>query len=307
MTKYLFVILALLMFVAIPVSATITITAEPLGVKWHTFNNVGNLTYDASLDGEGIQRIGVDAPIGTTVTYTLYYSNGSYASGSCQFHDSSSIFGWGYATSYLSLEGITAEETFFTNNGIGRFYLYGYAKNETGTSTYEPGIVVAGSTFGITQWGNNQLSDLVFANKDVIFFPTNENGDHVIYKVIIDSTQPVNIAVGTNPRGTVANAVSQSWLDMAWQWINFGLKIGASVLTFATQVYSGLMWLVLNWQLILALYLGITGAYAFNGTGTIFTKLKRFFKMQVAFYGFVLGLWESFMNIIAQFRSIFKI
>lgn len=309
MTKYLFVILALLMFVAMPVSAEYIITAEPVAIDRHTFWSTSNLTYDASLDGDGIQRVMIDAPIGTILGYTLYYSNGTYVSGSCQFNEATDpLLGWGWVTSYVSLGGGYKEYTYYSNTGVGRVYIQGYAKNETSEGVFQKGFIVAGSTGGITTWGNEKFSDVFFENEDVIFFPVTSPGDGVIYKIVIDSNQPLTaIDVFTNDRNAVANAVSQSWLDMAWQWINFGLKIGQSVLNFATQVYSGLMWLVLNWQLILALYIGITGAYAFNGTGNIFAKLKRFFKMQVAFYGFVLGLWESFMNLIAQFRSIFKI
>ena len=294
--QFLVVGVLLIALMIAPASAKIVITAEPFGVVTHAYGDQTSFDYDASTNNEAIQRMTIDAPIGTTVSYTLYHSNGSTVTGSVQFVDSASVFGWGYATSYIDLGGLTSSYTFLTNMGIGRIYLYGYAKNETSTDIWQNGFVVAGTTAGITTFDN-----------DVVFYPVTGTGDGVIYRVTFTASQPVACAVYTNSRSAVVAATSKTIPDIVWEWINFGISIAGTVYTIALMGFSGLLFLLENWYLILALYIGLTGAIAFNQSKDIFSALRTFFRYQRSVYEFFLNMWHSLISLISSFRDIFRL
>ena len=134
--QYLLGILIILLLIA--PAAAIKITAEPLGVTSTTHEQITVLTYDGSPEGLGIQRVGIDAPIGTTVNFVVTYGSGTTVSGSCIYTNSlvDPITGTGYVKSEISLGGVTSEYEYFSNNHLGRFYVAGYAINDTACLLY---------------------------------------------------------------------------------------------------------------------------------------------------------------------------
>jgi hypothetical protein len=61
-----------------------------------------------------------------------------------------------------------------------------------------------------------------------------------------------------------------------------------------------------NLLLVIALYIGITGAVAFNKKKNIFGALKEFFGYQRKLLEFIVLLWNILIQIAANIRGLFK-
>jgi hypothetical protein len=294
--QYLLGILIILLIVA-PASA-IKITAEPLGVTSTTHDQVTQLTYDGSPEGLGIQRIGIDAPIGTTINFVITYGLGTTVSGSCVYTNSfvDPITGTGYVRSQISLGGETSDYEYFSNNHLGRFYVSGYAVNDTPTPNI-PGFVIYGSTFGLSTIQN-----------DFVFYPVASGSDGVMYKVQITSDKPIKIAIMTNPREQIAEAKSKSLLDQINEWVTFAIQIGGTIKDIGLQTFYWLKFFLWdNLIMTVALYIAITGAMAFGSTKDVFKAIKKFFGYQRALFEFILSMWQRLIDIIDRFRNIFRL
>lgn len=289
-----FTILIIAFILVIPSATAITVTAEPLGVtlQSHSVNGITQYSFDASPDGKAIQRVGLDVPTGTEVTYIITYGSGSTATGTMHYFNN----GFYQQTSEITLEGETSTYTYVGLQEVGRFYVSGYARNETSPGVWQTGHVIYGSTAGVTALQN-----------DFVFNPI--SGDPTIYKIQITSTNPINVAVFTAPRADVAAATQKSFLDVMDEWIAFATSLGGTIYGVVT---SAVKWtkffFVDNIGMTIALY--ITGSLAIaarTSRGNPIKVLKQFLKDQTALYRFIVSMWESIVNIISNFRGIFRI
>ena len=284
------------------VHAEIQITAEPLGGTQRTFQQVTTLTYDGAPTGVGIQRIGIDAPIGTTISFTLYYGNNSQVSGSCSYKNTLAdpLTGTGYLNSHIVLGAVSSDYTYLGNNHIGRFYVTGYAKNKTGSNTFQPGIVVWGGTAGLNTIGQGS---------DYVFFPTVTGSDSVINKIVLSSNNAVNVAVYTKEREALVTDTSKTWLDLLNEWIAFGIQIAGTLKDFVVSVFYWLKFFFIdNLTMTIALYL--TGTLAFAARqykGRPDKILRQWFSDQKKLFEFIIGLWQSLVTIVSWFAQIFKL
>jgi hypothetical protein len=270
----------------------IKITAEPLNVESTTTSKVTGFTYDGTDQGLAIQRIGIDAPSGTHIDFTITYGNGDTVTGSAEYTND----GFYQQNSEIVLGGETSDYHFIGLSEIGRFYVAGYAINDTPTPPIS-GLVMYGSGFGV--------SAII---SDYVFYPTATDSDGVMYKIVLTSNRPVDVVVMTNPRGEVATAKSKGLLEVINEWVNFAIQIASTLWDIARFMEYWLRFFF--WQnliMTVALYIAITGAMAFNNSSDIFVGIGKFFKMQKNLYDFIIGSWKSLVDLVAQFRSIFRL
>lgn len=275
-------------------AAAITVTAEPIGTTLQTLtqNGITVFSYDASTDGNAIQRMGIDVPTGTTVSYTLTYGSGSTASGTLHYHND----GFFQQSSEITLEGESSSYTYVGLQEIGRFYVSGYGRNETSPGVWQKGFLVFGSTAGVST-----ISD------DFVFLPV--SGDPVIYKIDISSDNPVDVAIYYAPRGDVADATEKSFLDVANDWVQFATGIASTIYNVLASAFRWIkFFFVDNLGMTIALYIaGSLAIAARSARGNPIRVLRQFFKDQKNLFEFVISLWERLVNIIATFRGIFRI
>lgn len=286
--KPIFIIGILALLLIVPVSADIKITAEPLNAEEVNYDTTTSLTWDGTSGGLGIQRIGIDAPTGTTVNFTVYYGNGDSVAGWVKYTND----GFYQQASQIYLGGEVSNFHFVGLQEIGRFYVAGYAvQNNT-----IPGLVVYGSTAGLSTIQN-----------DYVFYQTSTSSDGVMYKIMLASNKPIDVSILTNPRGEVAAANTKGLLEVLNDWVNLALSTSATYLSFLTTFYEVLKFFFWdNLVLTIALYIGLTGAMAFGTSNDIFAALKKFFNYQKKFYEFIIGLFNSLIDILNKIANIFK-
>lgn len=288
-----FAVLVLLIALALPVSAVV-VTAEPIGTTLETLTEKGItvFSYDASPEGNAIQRMGIDVPTGTTVSYTLTYGSGSTASGTLHYYND----GFFQQTSDISLEGESSSYTYVGLQEIGRFYVSGYGRNETTPGVWEKGFLVFGSTAGISTISN-----------DFVFLPV--SGDPVIYKIDITSNNPVDVAIYYAPRADVAAAAEKSFLDVVNEWVQFATGIATTIYDVVTSAFRWIKFFFIdNLGMTISLYIaGSLAIAARRSRGNPITVLRQFFRDQKNLFEFIMSLWERLVNIVATFRGIFRI
>lgn len=290
----LFTLLALVALLILPASA-IVITAEPIGGNLQVISASGETSYeyDASQEGRGIQRIGLDVPTGTQVDFTLTYGDGSTVTGSYHYYND----GFYRQTSDIKLGGASSIYTYTGLEQIGRVYITGYAKNETSPDVWQSGFVIYGSTAGLSTITN-----------DYVFYPI--TGDPVIYKFQMTSNNPVTgIAIYTNPRDEVAAAASKSFLDLINEFVELATQMAE---TIAGVITSGFRWLkfffIDNLGMTVSLYIaGSLAIAARTSRGNPIRVLKQFFKDQKALFTFIIDMWGRIVRLLADIRGIFGI
>jgi hypothetical protein len=294
MRRYLIALILVALLIT-PAFAKIVITAEPVGgnLETVTVKGVMNYEYDPTAEGRAIQRIGIDVPTGTTVDFTLTYGNGNTVSGTLHYFND----GFFQQTSEIDFGPESSSYTYVGLQEMGRFYVSGYAKNETEPGVYsDPGFVVFGSTAGLS-----------FINNDFVYYQV--TGDPVIYKLEIGSNAPVDVAVYTNPRDEVATAASKSFFDIANEWVEYALSIGGTIYDVVTSAFKWIRFFFID-HLAMTVALYIAGSLAFSARacrGNPIRMLRQFFKDQVGLFHFILDLWGKLIEIISSFRSIFRI
>jgi hypothetical protein len=291
MKPHIIFIIMVLGILIVPVSA-IKVTAEPFGAEFTTTKAVSSLTYDGTSQGLAIQRIGIDAPTGSHVDFTITYGNGDTVTGSAEYTND----GFYQQNSEIVFGGVTSDYHYVGIEEMGRFYVTGYAINDTATPEV-PGLVMFGSSYGAS-----------LLNSDLVFYPTNPGSDGVMYKVVITSNRPVDITIYTNPRGEVSTAISKSFIDTLNEWVNFALQIGATIYELVYQIFYWLKFFFWdNLLMTIAIYIALTGAIAMNQSKDVFAAIGKFFKYQKTLFEFIIGMWQKLIELIGTFRGIFRI
>lgn len=272
----------------VPVSADIKITAEPLNAEEVNYDSTTSLTWDGTSGGLAIQRIGIDAPTGTTVNFTVYYGNGDIVSGWVKYTNN----GFYQQASQIYLGGQVSNYHYVGLQEIGRFYVAGYAvQNNT-----IPGLVVYGSTAGLSAIQN-----------DYVFYQTSTSSDGVMYKIVLTSNKNIDVSILTNPRGEVASVKNKGLLEVLNDWVKLAIEFSQLILDFLWVFFTYLKFFFWdNLLMVIALYIALTGAVAVNQSRDIFAALRKFFGYQRTLYEFIIGLFNSLVDILNKMANTFK-
>jgi hypothetical protein len=281
----------LLLLVVVPTSAAYEITAEPLGGEVVPFGLANSLTYDASPDGKAIQRYTFDLPTGTTINFTLWYGSGETVSGWMVYHNAGSF----RQHTEVSIGGVVSGYDYTGLQEIGRIDIIGYARNKTGDDSYENGLIVYDSVFG--------LSDM----KAVAFYPVGSSVS-TIYKISWTSNNKLYSNAYVNTRSAVSSAASKSVIDVISEWVTFAVGMAGTIKDICFSIFYWLKFFFFdNLGMTVALYLSISLAYTACTSRNIFGFFKKFLNDQRKLFEFILSLWTFLINLIATFRSIFRV
>jgi hypothetical protein len=260
---------------------------------------VTSVSHDASTAGKKIALVQVSLPRESTISFTLYYGNGSTVSG---WMTSRAVGLAGVQTeTIVSIAGDTKSYTFLDTQPVYDVNLIGYVTKGSwydvlNVTTPESGFLVYSIDYG------------KYDNDLAAYYPVSNPAQNTIYKITMTGDRPFQAFVTTAKAKDVIAQVSQSPIRTAVEWIEFAIQISFAVYEFAVALLYWLDFLIWqNWLMTISLYIAITGAMAFNGSNDIFQAISKFFKMQKTLYEFIIGLWKSLVDLIATFRGIFRL
>lgn len=304
------ILLALLLVAGMIVSPVCATTYTPINnvVVYETdnvvFDQVYNVSYDASLDGMRVSLLSFTIPSDSKVDFTLYYGNGSTVSGYSENHHINFL----QTSTTVNLNGVSNEYTYIDTQPFYDFNFAGYAEardsNDILNTTAAHGFLVYSLNYGAL---DNDLA---------VFFEVPNPSQNTIFKVEASCTKPFMMEVRTGQFADVAKGASKNLLEIAWEWINLAIALGGTILAFLVgdPIFSGgVYWWIKfffidNLILVIVMYFAVTMAYsAITSRGNVFRFYKSFFGYQRALYQFIISLWETFVNILASFRGIFRL
>ena len=255
--------------------------------------NILNLTFDKSNDDKAITLIHFKVPMDHTVYFTLYYGTGNTVSGSAKTAWNTSLLPLQTTTSSITFNGETKEYSYLDTNPEYDYFLSGYARSNENNET---GLIVYNAGYGS------------FDNELAVFMPVSNIAANLIYKVDLSCDVPFDADISYGTASEVAQSVSKSVIDVAWDWINLALALGGTLLGFVLMLIGLIkFFFVDNLLLVIALWLGVTMAYSAISTRNIFQFYTKFFRYQRALLDFMVQLWNYLIQIISSFRGIFRI
>jgi hypothetical protein len=297
----LFVFLIVSGMIVSPISAyyqkmDITASDSNLGIVQHPFTDVTTLSFSNGTDV--ISVVNMKVPIGTTVNFTATYGNGATISGSTAF---SSVVPYVYSRREIRLSTGYAYQDFVDPVQLGQdteILSYASDMSDNGTAISQGFMLHNPATFG----GENIL----------VYVPISGSfAANLLTSITITSTQPIDVLILTDtPSNTVklAEATSKNFLDTGLEWVNFATGIAGALLGFVLMVFGLIKFFFIdNLLLIIALWFGVSMAYSAISTRDIFGFYKKFFGFQRTLLDFIVGLWNTLVQIIAAFRGIFRI
>jgi len=293
-------------------AATYEITAEPIGggIGFGP-SHVTDYTLDVSkLQRNAIQRIALDVPTGTSLTYILWYGNGSTVTGHMTYNPSpgmcseTAITGGFCQFSEVAIGSSTASHYYVGLQEIGRVDIVGYGR-ETTTSTPVRGFLVYDSTAGISNVGLTQFITSTLSGgkitSDAIAFQAVPSG--VIYKFQVSSNKPITgIAYYTNTKQNVDAASNTSLLDILdriWQILNQIKDTVIEVFWFGYYLFE-FIWD--NLFLIVPIYFALTGVIALQQAKyNIWKALVAWFQYQRSLIQFIMWLIDASIGLLSRF------
>ena len=295
----LILILILLMAITAPAMALTTFEQLDAIANSHvvTANNQYDYTYDASADGDAIYRVQFTVPRDSHINFTLYYGTSESVTGSAQSTPTGGLNPL-ITTSWVELDGITKAYTFWDADPVYDYDIAGYASNGSSMT----GLAVYSRDYNAAILGNDLIVGKVIP--DITH--------KLIYKIHFTGTKPFSITYTSAPyknivdrlvTGTEAGLFSElkGIVDFAW-------LIWKTLYLLVTETFYWLKFFFWdNLVLALALYIGLTGAIAFNQSKDIFAGIKKFFNYQRGIYNFIISMWNALVDIISKFRDIFRL
>lgn len=297
MKRLLFFLLIILMLSAPAMAAQYDRTNL---IPWETTEilsgDVISYTYDASRDEMRISGITLTMVGDSYLNFTIYYGDGQTVDGSVQSdYELLSGLNPSRTTNTVTLNSVSKSYSFLDVVPQLELKLVGYAK-DTNVTPETTGFLVYDPGYGM--WDN----DLA------VFYQVDNIGANTIYRIDVTGSKPFRCNVRVGDPATVSAGSSKSILDVAGEWVQFAIGIGGTILAIVTAIYTwGKFFLWDHLVLTIALYIGITGAMAFNQSRDIFQALKKFFGYQMALYMGIITIWEKLISLVSMFRGIFKI
>ncbi len=262
-------------------------------VKKDMYDDVYNLTFDKSTDDQAITLIHFKTPMDHTVSFKIYYGAGNSVSGTASTAWNTSLLPLHTTTSTIVFNGETKEYSYLDTNPEYDYYLSGYAKKQSDNST---GIIVYNAGYGS------------FDNDLAVFMSVPNIAGNLIYRVDLVSDAPFDVDISYGTASEVASSVSKGILDIAWEWMNFAIGIAGTLKDFLFATFYWIKFIFVDNLLItVALYFSISMAVAATKSRDIFQFYRRFLSDQRKFFEFILGLWQTLINIISSFRGIFRL
>ena len=298
---HIFVLLAVLVLLGMIISPVCAVSYTLTGyqefnildVQKDYYNGVSDLSFDKSAEDKAITLIHFKVPQDHTVDFTIYYGTGDIVAGSATNYNNLSVWPVQTTTSSITFDGVTKTYSYFDTNPSWDYYLSGYARNNDNNET---GLIVYSAGYGSY---DNDLA--VF--KSVSNLPVN-----LIYRVDMSSDTVFDADISYGTKSDVASSVSKTILDIAWDWINFGIAISGQVFTFVLMLFGIIrFFFVDNLLLTIALYLSVSMAYSAISSKDIFGFYKKFIGFQRKMLDFIMQLWNYLIQIVSAFRSIFRL
>lgn len=264
---------------------------------------VTGVSHDASTAGKKIALVQVSLPRESTISFTLYYGNGSTVSG---WMTARAVGLAGTQTeTIVSIAGDTKSYTFLDTQPVYDVNLIGYAtKSEwydvINLTAHDSGFLVYSIDYG--KYDNNLAA----------FYKVDSPAQNTIYKITMTGTRPFSAFVTTANAKDVADQAGEPILKAAYrkmlEWLGFAIQIGTLVFELGTTAFYWLKFFFWdNIILTIALYIGLTGAIAMNKSKDVFQAIGKFFKYQKMLFEFILSMWQRIIDLIATFRGIFRI
>lgn len=257
----------------------------------------GSFVYDGSADGDAVYRVLFSVPRDSYVNFTLYYGTASSVTGSA-----SSIPTGGLnileTTSTVELDGVSKSYTFFDTNPVYDFDITGYASN----GSEFVGFAVYSEDYGKPILGNDLIVGYIVP--DITH--------NLIYKIEFSSPKPFTLVYTSANKEDIVKRIitgtSVGVLEEIKKLIDLAWMIWDTLYYLFVETYYWIKFFFWdNLLLTVALYIGITGAIAFNQSRDIWKALSKFFNYQKKLFEFVLGMWTALINLIGTFRGIFRI
>ena len=288
-----------IIFVVILLSITPVMAApRPSGVYTDAeeikLEDISSAHYNVTA-GKSIGSIVFDVPVNTNIDFTLYYG-GETKTGSIEYNQViGSFLGFEYSidsTSVVTLGGNSSQSTFkeVTGGIINRYGITGHAIDE------EAG------TKGLAVWDTALLN--LYTPQNIAYEAVTDIDKKPIYGIDITSDRPVDITISYGDQSYIQTQSAKTASDVISEWVNFFVGIAGDVKDFVLAFYSGLIFIWENWQLILALYIGICAAVAFNQSKDIFSALKKFFQYQKSLFLFMVQMWHLLVTLIESAKNI---
>ena len=294
--------LVLLGMIVSPVLAATNIVTTgyfPDAIAEIEVDNIYDFTYSVN-STRAISNVQFRAPKGTELNYTFTYGAGNSMSGYITYLPGDvDIFGYGEGVTTINIGTSTASRAFVDTGLFRKWEIVGYAREEDDNGTVlSTGYAIYDVSLGI---GNIGFQSGFIAYESVASLQPIES-------ISFTSNKPVWMFIGTSDREEIQAGISRTVLDVANEWITLAISISATILGLAQITFYWLKFIFVDNILItVALYFSVSMAYSAISSRNIFQFYRRFFKDQKAFFEFILGLWQTLINIISSFRGIFRI
>ena len=270
-----------------------------LGAHVVTVNVQGSFVYDGSADGDAIYRVQFSVPRDSYVNFTLYYGTASSVVGSA-----STTTNWTLlkpipeTTSYVELNGVTKSFTFWDSDMAYDYDIAGYATNGTDFV----GFAVYSKDYGAPVLGNDLIVGYIVP--DITH--------NLIYKIEFSSPRPFSLTYTSAAKEDIVKRIvvgtETGLVDEIKKIVNLAWVIWGVLYTVVVELFYFLKFFFWdNLGMTISLYLIISMAYSANTSKDIFKFLGKFFNDQKKLFEFILSLWTTLVNLIAQFRSIFHL
>jgi hypothetical protein len=224
----------------------------------------------------------------------LYYGAAHSAKGNATNAWNLSLLPLQITTSTIVFNGETKQYSYLDVNPSYDYYLSGYARSTVNNDT---GIIVYNAGYGS------------YDNDLAVFMLVSNIAGNLIYKVELSSDTPFDVDISYGDYSGVAATVSKDIFQVAGDWISFALQIATFVYDTVVSLFYWLKFFFWdNLGMTIALYLTVTMAFAARAAkGNIAKFLRTWFKDQVGLFRFIIGLWQSIVDLISSFRGIFRI
>jgi len=299
-------LILLILIVAVPVVSAAEYTATnslPPGIFDYAtrttshFNKVMNMTYNDVANGKRISTIGFTIPVGSTVSFTIYYGANKTMTGTVEAHNVEWL-PFPRTESTITFDGVSKSYDYLDWSPTYEYDFAGYAKetNQTGTDPVT-GFMVYAYNYGD------------YDNDLAVFRPVSNIGANTIYQIDMSGTDQFDVTVETNTLAAVAGGASKSPVDLAWDFINFAVTMGSFVLGLVITVFTWAKFFLWdNLSMTIALYISMTMVFAArNSRGNMQKFFRQFFSDQRKLFEFFLSVWNGLISLISNFRGIFRI
>ena len=294
--------LVLLGMIVSPVLAATNIVTTgyfPDAIAEIEVDNIYDFAYSVN-STRAISNVQFRAPKGTELNYTFTYGAGNSMSGYITYLPGDvDFYGYGEGVTTINIGSATDSRSFVDTGLFRKWEIVGYAREEDDNGTVlSIGYAIYDVSLGI---GNIGFQSGFIAYESVVSLQPIES-------ISFTSNKPVWMFIGTSDREEIQAGISRTVLDVVNEWITLALSMGATILGLAQTTFYWLKFIFVDNILItVALYFSVSMAYSAISSKNIFQFYRRFFKDQQAFYKFILGLWQTLINIISSFRGIFRL